>query len=145
MALARTNTQILRSDGGSATVAVNSPLTGNGSQELPLGLDENYHGADGESLTFNITDIADGHRVTISGIQGSSSFDVMNGQDGANGTNGTNGADGQSVTFDITNIASGHRVTLSGAQGSASFDVMNGDTSPCAWRPDFPVAAREAP
>ena len=137
MALANVSNQILRSDGGSATVAVNSPLTGNGSQELPLGLDENYHGADGESLTFNITDIADGHRVTISGIQGSSSFDVMNGQDGANGTNGTNGADGQSVTFDITNIASGHRVTLSGAQGSASFDVMNGDNGVDGVSPTF--------
>ena len=137
MALARTNTQILRSDGGSATVAVNSPLTGNGSQELPLGLDENYHGADGESLTFNITDIDNGHTVTISGIQGSSSFNVMNGQNGADGTNGSDGADGQSVTFDITNIASGHRVTLSGVQGSASFDVMNGDNGVDGVSPTF--------
>lgn len=143
MALARTNTQILRSDGGSATVAVNSPLTGNGSQQLPLGLDENYHGADGESLTFNITDIENGHQVTISGIQGSSSFDVLNGQDGANGVNGVNGADGQSVTFDIANITNGHRVTLSGAQGSASFDVLNGQDGVDGVSPTFRFVENE--
>ena len=137
MALANVSNQILRSDGGSATVAVNSPLTGNGSQQLPLGLDENYHGADGESLTFDITDIENGHQVTISGIQGSSSFNVLNGQDGANGVNGVNGADGQSVTFDITNIASGHRVTLSGAQGSSSFDVLNGQDGVDGVSPTF--------
>lgn len=137
MALANVSNQILRSDGGSATVAVNSPLTGNGSQQLPLGLDENYHGADGESLTFDITDITDGHRVTISGIQGSSSFDVLDGQDGANGVNGLNGADGQSVTFDIANITNGHRVTLSGAQGSASFDVLNGQDGVDGVSPTF--------
>jgi len=128
MALAQVSNQLLRSQGSSGTtVASNYPITGDGSTNLPLGLAEDYRGADGESLTFSITDITDGHRVTISGIQGSSSFDVLDGQDGANGVNGLNGADGQSVTFDITNIASGHRVTLSGAQGSSSFDVMNGE------------------
>lgn len=143
MALANVSNQILRSDGGSATVAVNSPLTGNGSQQLPLGLDENYHGADGESLTFNITDIANGHQVTISGSQGSSSFNVLNGQDGANGVNGVNGADGQSVTFDITNIANGHSVTLSGAQGSTSFDVMNGQNGVDGISPTFRFVENE--
>lgn len=123
MALANVSNQILRSDGGSATVAVNSPLTGNGSTMLPLGIDADYRGADGESLTFNITDIDNGHRVTISGSQGTSSFNVLDGTDGVNGVNGT---DGKSVTFDIADIANGHKVTLSGAQGSASFDVMNG-------------------
>lgn len=143
MGLANVSNQILRSDGGSATVAVNSPLTGNGSTQLPLGLAEDYSGADGESLTFDIADITDGHRVTISGIQGSSSFDVLNGQDGANGVNGVNGADGQSVTFDITNINNGHRVTLSGAQGSSSFDVMNGDDGFDGVSPTFRFAENE--
>jgi hypothetical protein len=143
MTLARTSTQILRSDGGSATVAVNSPLTGNGSTQLPLGLSEDYRGADGESLTFDIADITDGHRVTISGSQGSSSFDVLNGQAGANGVNGVNGADGQSVAFDITNIVGGHRVTLSGEQGISSFDVMNGDDGVDGVSPTFRFAENE--
>lgn len=124
MALARTSTQLLRSQGNdSTTVAANYPITGDGSTMLPLGIDADYRGADGESLTFNITDIDNGHRVTISGSQGTSSFNVLDGIDGVNGVNGT---DGKSVTFDIADIANGHKVTLSGAQGSASFDVMNG-------------------
>lgn len=124
MALARTSTQLLRSQGNdSTTVAANYPITGDGSTMLPLGIDADYRGADGESLTFNITDIDNGHRVTISGSQGTSSFNVLDGTDGVNGVNGT---DGKSVTFDIADIANGHKVTLSGAQGSASFDVMNG-------------------
>lgn len=144
MAIAQVSNQLLRSQGSSGTtVAANYPITGDGSTQLPLGLAEDYRGADGESLTFNITDITDGHRVTISGIQGSSSFDVFNGQDGSNGVNGVNGADGQSVTFDITNIASGHRVTLSGAQGSASFDVMNGDDGVDGISPTFRFSESE--
>ena len=78
MALARTSNQLLRSQGNdSTTVAANYPITGDGSTLLPLGLDEDYSGADGESLTFDIADITDGHRVTLSGSQGSSSFDVL--------------------------------------------------------------------
>ena len=138
MTLAKVSTQLLKSQGNdTTTVAANYPITGDGSTQLPLGLAEDYRGADGESLTFNITDIVNGHQVTISGIQGSSSFNVLNGQDGANGVNGVNGADGQSVAFDITNIANGHRVTLSGAQGSTSFDVMNGQNGVDGISPTF--------
>ena len=140
MALANVSNQLLKSQGNDTTVAANYPITGDGSTLLPLGLDEDYSGADGESLTFDIADITDGHRVTLSGSQGSSSFDVLNGQDGANGVNGVNGADGQSVTFDVTNITNGHRVTLSGEQGSSSFDVMNGDDGFDGVSPTFRFA-----
>lgn len=141
MTLANVSNQLLRSQGNdTTTVAANYPITGDGSTQLPLGLAEDYRGADGESLAFNIADITDGHRVTISGSQGSSSFDVLNGQDGANGVNGVNGADGQSVTFDITNITNGHRVMLSGEQGSSSFDVMNGDNGVDGVSPTFRFA-----
>lgn len=141
MTLANVSNQLLTSQGNdTTTVASNYPITGDGSTLLPLGLAEDYSGADGESLTFNITDIDNGHQVTISGIQGSSSFDVLNGQDGANGVNGVNGADGQSVAFDIFNIANGHRVTLSGAQGSTSFEVMNGQNGVDGVSPTFRFA-----
>lgn len=141
MTLARTSNQLLRSQGNdTTTVAANYPITGDGSTQLPLGLAEDYSGADGESLTFDIADITDGHRVTISGSQGSSSFDVLNGQDGANGVNGVNGVDGQSVTFEVTNISNGHRVTLSGEQGSSSFDIMNGQTGVDGVSPTFRFA-----
>ena len=144
MALANVSNQLLKSQGNdTTTVATNYPITGDGSTQLPLGLAVDYSGADGESLTFNITDIDNGHQVTISGIQGSSSFNVLNGQDGANGVNGVNGADGQSVTFDINNIANGHRVTLSGAQGSTSFEVMNGQNGVDGISPTFRFVENE--
>lgn len=144
MTLANVSNQLLKSQGNdTTTVAANYPITGDGSTQLPLGLAEDYSGADGESLTFNITDIDNGHQVNISGIQGSSSFNVLNGQDGANGVNGVNGADGQSVTFDITNIANGHRVTLSCAQVSTSFDVMNGQNGVDGISPTFRFVENE--
>src|SRR5574344_1303235 len=141
MTLANVSNQLLRSQGNdTTTVAANYPITGEGRTLLPRGLSVGYSGADGESLTFDIADITDGHRVTISGSQGSSSFDVLNGQDGANGVNGVNGADGQSVNFDITNIVGGHRVTLSGEQGSSSFDIMNGQNGVDGVSPTFRFA-----
>lgn len=144
MTLANVSNQLLKSQGNdTTTVAANYPITGDGSTQLPLGLAEDYSGADGESLTFDITDIDNGHQVNISGIQGSSSFNVLNGQDGANGINGVNGADGQSVTFDIFNIANGHRVTLSGAQGSTSFEVMNGQNGVDGISPTFRFVENE--
>lgn len=91
MALAQTTTQILRSAGEGTEVVANSPITGNGTSEQPLGIDENWHGQDGKSVTFTISAIPSGTRVTLSGAQGTESFDVMN---GANGTNGANGAQG---------------------------------------------------
>ena len=91
MALAQTLNQILRSAGEGTEVVANSPITGNGTSEQPLGIDENWHGQDGESVTFTISAIPSGTRVTLSGAQGTESFDVMN---GANGTNGANGAQG---------------------------------------------------
>jgi hypothetical protein len=144
MTIAKVSNQLLKSQGNdTTTVAANYPITGDGSTQLPLGLAEDYSGADGESLTFNITDIDNGHQVNISGIQGSSSFNVLNGQDGADGINGVNGADGQSVTFDIFNIANGHSVTLSGAQGSSSFDVMNGQNGVDGISPTFRFVENE--
>lgn len=91
MALAQVANQLLRSAGEGTEVVANSPITGNGTSEQPLGIDENWHGQDGESVTFTISAIPSGTRVTLSGAQGTESFDVMN---GANGTNGANGAQG---------------------------------------------------
>ena len=94
MALAQTTTQILRSAGEGTEVVANSPITGNGTSEQPLGIDENWHGQDGESVTFTISAIPSGTRVTLSGAQGTESFDVMNGIDGTNGANGAQGPAG---------------------------------------------------
>lgn len=94
MALAQVTNQILRSAGEGTEVVVNSPITGNGTSEQPLGIDENWHGQDGESVTFTISAIPSGTRVTLSGAQGTESFDVMNGVDGTDGADGAQGPEG---------------------------------------------------
>lgn len=94
MALAQVANQLLRSAGEGTEVVVNSPITGNGTSEQPLGIDENWHGQDGESVTFTVSAIPSGTRVTLSGAQGTESFDVMNGVDGTNGADGAQGPEG---------------------------------------------------
>ena len=94
MALAQVANQLLRSAGEGTEVVANSPITGNGTSEQPLGIDENWHGQDGESVTFTISTIPSGTRVTLSGAQGTESFDVMNGADGTNGADGAQGPAG---------------------------------------------------
>ena len=94
MSLAQVATQLLRSAGEGTEVVANSPITGNGTSEQPLGIDENWHGQDGESVTFTVSAIPSGTRVTLSGAQGTETFDVMNGVDGTNGVDGAQGPAG---------------------------------------------------
>jgi len=87
-------------------------------------------GADGVSPEVTITNITDGHRVTITDADHPSgqSFDVM---DGADGQDGTDGTDGVSPGVTITTITGGHRVTITDADhpSGQSFDVMDGSGS----------------
>lgn len=154
MALAQVSNQLLRSQGSSGTtVAANYPITGDGSTNLPLGLAEDYRGADGVSVTFEVSSIPSGHRVTLSGAQGQESFDVMNGAtgpsgaqgetgpqgpegpqgpSGAQGPAGQNGVDGISPTFRFSEDEEGVTVFVSGAQGEESFRLYNatGENTP---------------
>ena len=147
MALAQVSNQLLRSQGNdTTTVAANYPITGDGSTQLPLGLAEDYRGADGTSVTFEISAIPSGHRVTLSGAQGQESFDVMNGATGPSGAQGEqgeqgiqgiqgeqgiqgpagqNGVDGVSPTFRFSEDENGVTVYVSGAQGEDSFRLYN--------------------
>lgn len=85
-------------------------------------------GQDGYSPTITVTNITGGHRVSITDVNGTKTFDVMDGTDGTNGTNGTNGTDGVSPTVTVTNITNGHRVSITDATGTKTFDVMNGSS-----------------
>ena len=90
-------------------------------------------GADGVSPTVTITDITNGHRVTVTDADGDHTFDVMDGTDGQNGAPGADGADGYSPTVTITDITGGHSVTITDADhpSGQTFDVMDGqDGSP---------------
>lgn len=86
-------------------------------------------GQDGFSPIVQITDIAGGHRVTITDSSGAHTYDVLDGadgQDGKDGKDGADGTDGFSPTVAVTDITGGHRVTITDAQGSHVFDVLNG-------------------
>lgn len=88
-------------------------------------------GTDGVSPGVSISNITNGHRVTITDATHPSGqvFDVMNGSDGQDGTNGTNGTNGVSPAVTITDITDGHRVTITDAThpSGQSFDVMDGE------------------
>ena len=88
-------------------------------------------GTDGVSPGVSISNITNGHRVTITDATHPSGqvFDVMNGANGIDGTNGTNGTNGVSPTVAITDITDGHRVTITDAThpSGQSFDVMDGE------------------
>lgn len=74
-------------------------------------------GQDGFSPTVTVTNITGGHRVSITDVNGTKTFDVMD------------GTDGFSPTVTVTNITNGHRVSVTDATGTKTFDVMNGSGS----------------
>lgn len=57
---------------------------------------DGVNGADGVSPTLSVAEITGGHRVTITDVNGTQTFDVMDGVDGQDGQDGQNGADGTS-------------------------------------------------
>ena len=52
------------------------------------------NGVDGVSPTLSVEAITGGHKVTITDVNGTQSFDVMDGQDGQDGQNGADGTSG---------------------------------------------------
>ena len=74
-------------------------------------------GKDGVSSAFTIEDIENGHRLTITDVDGINTIDVLN---------GTNGKDGVNPIVSIEQTADGHRLTFTDAEGDKTFDVVNG-------------------
>lgn len=63
-------------------------------------INEVYHrggagGGNGFSPIIDITEITGGHRVTITDVEGTKSFDILNGVDGKDGENGKDGEKGE--------------------------------------------------
>ena len=50
------------------------------------------------SPTIDVTEITNGHRVSITDIEGTETFDILDGTNGTNGTNGTDGTNGTNGT-----------------------------------------------
>lgn len=74
-------------------------------------------GEDGFSPKIDVAEISGGHRVTVTDVDGTKSFDVMDGVDGLSGV---------SPAIAVSEISGGHRVTITDASGAKSFDVMDG-------------------
>lgn len=112
-----------------------------------VSFDLNLAVEDAVSPTVSISDVKDGHRITVTDVNGEKSFDVMDGtsvtvtdvsqsdEDGGEniitfscGKTLTvkNGKDGTSPTANVENIAGGHRVTITDEKGAHTFDVMDG-------------------
>lgn len=78
---------------------------------------------DGFSPTVNIENIDGGHSVTITSVEGSNTFDVM---DGLRGPQGDKGEDGLSPTVSVVTIADGHVVNITDKAGLHTFEVLDG-------------------
>ena len=93
-------------------------------------------GKDGVSPTVAVEVIEGGHRIRITDVNGTKSFDVMDGKDGTSEPGaGEPGKDGVSPTVEITQIEGGNRVTITDANGVQSFDVMDGQNGEDAESP----------
>ena len=53
---------------------------------------DGVNGTDGVSPTLSVSEITGGHRVTITDVNGTQTFNVMDGQDGQDGQNGADGS-----------------------------------------------------
>ena len=113
-----------------------------------------FDGADGISPTVSVSQITNGHKVTITDRDGEKSFNVSNGAKGETGAKGdkgdkgdtgatgakgdkgdkgdtgspgTNGVDGISPAVTTKEIDGGFAVTITDKNGSRTINVMNGD------------------
>ena len=65
-------------------------------------------GADGVSPTVSVTETTNGHTVAITDVNGTQSFDVLNGKDGKDGASGGSSGGGSAITYAYdTEIATG--------------------------------------
>ena len=93
---------------------------------------QSLKGKDGYSPTISITDITGGHKVTVTNENGSSSFNVMDGEAftyddfTAEQLENLKGSDGISPTVTITEATGRHTVSFTDKDGVKSFVVKDG-------------------
>ena len=78
-------------------------------------------GEPGITPVVAVSDIAGGHRVTITTGNNVQTIDVMDGKNGDPGKNGI------TPTVSVTEIEGGHRVTITTGSNVQSFDVLDGE------------------
>ena len=119
-------------EGSDATAEIR---TVNGHKDIHIGVpkgDQGDQGDPGFSPTVTVTDIPNGHQVTVTDESGEHTFTVMNGEDGD---------DGVSPQIAVTNITGGHRVSVTDASGTNTFDVMDGQDGQDGVTPDFSIGS----
>ena len=82
-------------------------------------------GADGVSPTIAVTKINDGHRVTITDVNGTQSFDVMDGEDGSGGGSGGTGAGGEDGATFTPSVSSDGVLSWTNDKGLINPDPVN--------------------
>lgn len=91
-----------------------------------------FDGKDGYSPTISVTDITGGHKITVSNEDGSTSFNVMNGEAftyddfTVEQLENLKGTDGISPTVTITEATGRHTVSFTDKDGVKSFVVKDG-------------------
>lgn len=83
-------------------------------------------GDPGISPTITVTDIAGGHRITITDAQGTQTFDVMDGAEGAAGHDGQDGADGISPVASVSKAGNTATITVTDRSGTTTATVSDG-------------------
>jgi hypothetical protein len=87
----------------------------------------------GYSPYVAVTDIPGGHRVTITDSVGTSTFDVLDGEDGTDGT------DGVSPTIAVSDITGGHVLTITDKNGTRTVNVLNGEDGADGYSPTVAI------
>ena len=83
-------------------------------------------GKDGVSPTVEVSAITGGHRVTITDVNGTQSFDVADGKDGTGGGSGGTGADGEDGGYYTPNVDAAGNLTWSASKiGMPSVPAAN--------------------
>lgn len=71
--------------------------------------------------------IEGGHRVTVTDVDGSKSFDVMDGERGLPGLNGRDGLDGETPLMTASKTGTTTTVTFTTSKDRLSFDIEDGE------------------
>lgn len=78
-------------------------------------------GEDGVSPTITVTEITGGHRITITDANGAQSFEVMDGEDGADGSGGDGSGDMLKSVYDADNDGTVDNAAKLGGKAPSEF------------------------
>ena len=81
------------------------------------------NGEDGVSPTASVTQTATGATITVTDGSGTTTADIYNGQDGADGSDGQ---DGFSPIATVTQTSSGATISITDENGTTTADISNG-------------------